>query len=202
MKGYYKDPDATEECLREGWLRTGDLGSLDASGRLRVMGRAKDTVVLSTGKKVSSSHVEQVLSRCAVIQSIVVVGNHRKFLTAVIVPHRDQLERFAAGKNVPLDAALPEINPEMASWITEEIAKTSSELAEHERIKRFCLLPEEVLTDPEIITPTQKLRRSAFEAKYRRWIDRMYADPVPFWITGLAMSAASTQPPARFAGTL
>jgi long-chain acyl-CoA synthetase len=195
MKGYYKDPDATGDCLREGWLRTGDLGSLDPSGRLRVMGRAKDTVVLSTGKKVSSSHVEQVLSRCAVIQSIVVVGNHRKFLTAVIVPRRDQLERFAAGKNVPIDANLPEIHPEIASWIAEEIAKTSSELAEHERIKRFCLLPEEVLTDPEIVTPTQKLRRSAFEAKYRHWIERMYADPEPFWITGLAMSAASMQPP-------
>jgi long-chain acyl-CoA synthetase len=194
MKGYYKDPDATEECLREGWLRTGDLGSLDSSGRLRVMGRAKDTLVLSTGKKVSSSHVEQVLSRCSLIQSIVVIGNHRKFLTAVIVPHWNQLEQFAAGKNLQLDPASPEIHPEIASWITAEIAKTSSELAEHERLKRFCLLSEEALTDPEIITPTQKLRRSAFEAKYRHWIDRMYTDPAPFTIAGLVMSAASTQP--------
>jgi long-chain acyl-CoA synthetase len=193
MKGYYKDPDATSESLRDGWFQTGDLGSLDASGRLRVTGRAKDTVVLSTGKKVSSSQVEQVLSRCAVIQSIVVVGNHRKFLTAVIVPHWDKLRQFAGGRSIPLDLASPELHPEIASWVNAQIAGASSELADHERIKRFCLLPEEVLTDPEIVTPTLKLRRSAFEARYRHWIDRMYGDPHPFLITGLVMTAATAE---------
>jgi long-chain acyl-CoA synthetase len=195
MKGYYRDLDATEESLRDGWFRTGDLGSLDSSGRLRVLGRAKDTIVLSTGKKVSSSHVEQVLSRCAVLQSVVVVGNHRKFLSALVVPRWDKVRQFAAGRNLTLDTDLsqnasPLIHPEVASWIAAEIAGSSSELAEHERIKRFCLLPEEELADPEIVTPTQKLRRSAFEARYRHWIDRMYTDPDPFLITGLVMSAA------------
>jgi long-chain acyl-CoA synthetase len=155
-----------------------------------VMGRAKDTIVLSTGKKASSSHVEQVLSRCAVLQSVVVVGNHRKFLSALIVPRWDKVRQFAAGRNLSLDLDSPQIHPEVASWIAAEIAGSSSELAEHERIKRFCLLPEEELADPEIVTPTQKLRRSAFEARYRHWIDRMYTDPHPFLITGLVMSAA------------
>jgi len=198
MKGYYKDPDATGESLREGWFRTGDLGSLDASGRLRVAGRAKDTVVLSTGKKVSSAHVEQVLSHCPLIQSAVVLGSNRKFLTAVIVPQWDKLQQFAAGRNLPLDIGSPEIHPEIALWLTAEIAGSSSELAEHERIKRFCLLPEAELADPEIVTPTQKLRRNAFEARYRHWIDRMYTDPDPFLITGLVMSAAGAQRPQRF----
>ncbi len=189
MKGYFKDPDATAESLRDGWLRTGDLGSLDPSGRLIVKGRAKDTVVLSTGKKVSSSHVEQALGRSEVIQSAVVVGNHRKFLSVVIVPHWDKVRQFAAGRNLPLDATSPEIHPEIAAWIAAEIAQCSSELAEHERIKRFCLLPEEALSDPEIVTPTQKLRRNAFEERYRQWIDRMYSDTVPFLIIGGVMSA-------------
>ena len=194
MKGYYKDPDATEASLHDGWFRTGDLGSLDASGRLRVTGRAKDTIVLSTGKKVSSSHVEQVLSHCDAIQSAIVLGNHRKFLSAVIVPHWDKLAQFARSRNIrPLDAASSEIHPEIASWIAAEIAGSSSELAEHERIKRFCLLPEEALLDPEIVTPTQKLRRNAFETRYRHWIDRMYGDPVPFVIPGLATHAAAQQ---------
>lgn len=194
MKGYYKDPDATAECMRDGWLRTGDLGSLDATGRLRVTGRAKDTVVLSTGKKVSSSQVEQALSRSAVIESAVVLGNHRKFLGAVIVLRWDQVRQHAAARNVPPpDPDSPEVHPEIAAWIAAEIAECSSELAEHERIKRFCLLPEEALLDPEIVTPTQKLRRNAFEARYRHWIDRMYADPVPFLITGPAIGVASEQ---------
>ena len=90
MKGYFKDADATAECMRDGWFRTGDLGSLDSTGRLRVLGRAKDTIVLSTGKKVSSSIVEQVFSHCPVIQSAVVLGNQRKFLSAVIVPQWDK----------------------------------------------------------------------------------------------------------------
>ncbi len=194
MKGYYKDPDATGECIRDGWLQTGDLGSLDGAGRLRVLGRAKDTIVLSTGKKVSSSQVEQALSRWPVIQSIVVVGNHRKFLSAMIVPYWDKVQQFAAGRNVPPpDPASPEIHPEIISWIVAEIAGFSSELAEHERIKRFCLVPEEALTDPELVTPTQKLRRNAFEARYRRWIDRMYAEAHPFVIASQGAGAASAQ---------
>jgi long-chain acyl-CoA synthetase len=199
MKGYFKDADATAECMRDGWFRTGDLGSLDSTGRLRVLGRAKDTIVLSTGKKVSSSIVEQVLSHCPVIQSAVVLGNQRKFLSAVIVPQWNQVQEFAAERNLPLlDVDSPEIHPEIAAWITEEIAKCTRELAEHERIKRFCLLPEEMLLDPEIVTPTQKLRRNAFESRYRYWIDRMYSDIVPFLITGRVMSAMSAQRPAGF----
>jgi long-chain acyl-CoA synthetase len=199
MKGYFKDSQATAECMRDGWFRTGDLGSLDSTGRLRVLGRAKDTIVLSTGKKVSSSIVEQVLSHCPVIQSAVVLGNQRKFLSAVIVPQWDKVQEFAAERNLPLlDVDSPEIHPEIAAWITEEIVKCSRELAEHERIKRFCFLPEEMLLDPEIVTPTQKLRRNAFESRYRYWIDRMYSDIVPFLITGRVMSAMSAQRPAGF----
>lgn len=195
MKGYYKDPEATESSIREGWFRTGDLGSLDSTGRLRVTGRAKDTIVLSTGKKVSSSLVEQVLSQCEMLQSAIVLGNHRKYLSAVMIPHWGKIQEFARERNLPpLDPDSPEIHPELASWMAAEIARHTSELGEHERIKRFCLLQEEALLDPDVVTPTQKLRRSAFEASYKDWIDRMYSDPVPFLITGRAMNAASGRP--------
>jgi len=193
MKGYYKDPDATQECLRDGWLRTGDVGSLDASGRLRVAGRETDTIVLSTGKKVSSSRVEQLLSRSSVIQSAIVLGNHRKFLTAVIVPEWDKIQEFAARLDLPIERDSPRIHPEITSWIASEIEQCCSELADHERIKRFCLLPPEDLSDPEILTPTQKLRRTAFENRYRPWIERMYAEPETFLISGRAMTAADAQ---------
>jgi long-chain acyl-CoA synthetase len=189
MKGYYKDPEATETALRGGWFHTGDLGSIDATGRLSIKGRAKDTVVLSTGKKVSSEHVEQVLSHCPVIQTVVVIGSHRKFLTAVIVPDWEKVRQFAAGRNLPFNADSSRLHSEIAAWIAGEIAASSSELAEHERIKRFCLLPDTDLTDPEIVTPTLKLRRTAFEARYRQSIDRMYADPEPFLITADSMAA-------------
>jgi len=197
MKGYFKDPSATSESINDGWFQTGDLGSLDSTGRLRVAGRARDTIVLSTGKKVSSSHVEQILSRCPLIQSAIVLGSQRKFLTAVIVPQWEKLQQFASAHNLPLDLDSPQIHKELALWISGEIAGSSGELAEHERIKRFCLLPEEDLANPEIITPTQKLRRTAFEVRYRHWIDRMYSDPEPFLITGHAMSAAGAERPHR-----
>jgi long-chain acyl-CoA synthetase len=195
MKGYYKDPEATSESLRDGWFRTGDLGSLDSNGRLRVTGRAKDTIVLSTGKKVSSSHVEAAIGRSPAIQAAIVLGNHRKFLSAVIVPYWEKIQEFAASRNLPpLDMDNSEIHPEIAAWIAREIDRFSSELAEHERIKRFCLLHERALLDPEVVTPTQKLRRNAFEASYKDWIDRMYSDPTPFLIAESAMSAAGGQP--------
>jgi long-chain acyl-CoA synthetase len=199
MQGYFKDPEATAECLEDGWFRTGDLGSLDATGRLRVLGRAKATIVLSTGKKVSSSHIEQELSRSPAIQSTVVLGTGRKFLSAVIIPYWDKIQEHAADRDLPLlDADSSEIHPDIAAWIAAEIAGCSSALAEHERIKRFCLLPEDVLLDPEIVTPTQKLRRNAFETRYRHWIDRMYSDTVPFLITGRVMSAMDAQRRAGF----
>jgi long-chain acyl-CoA synthetase len=195
MKGYYKDPEATSESLRDGWFQTGDLGSLDSSGRLRVTGRAKDTIVLSTGKKVSSSHVEAAIGRSPAIQSVIVLGNHRKFLSAVIIPYWEKIQEFAASHDLPpLDMDYSEINPEISAWIAGEIDRFSPELAEHERIKRFCLLHEQALLDPEVVTPTQKLRRAAFEAGYKDWIDRMYNDPIPFLIAGPGKSAACSQP--------
>jgi long-chain acyl-CoA synthetase len=191
MKGYFKDPQATHESLHDGWFRTGDIGSLDSTGRLRINGRAKDAIVLSTGKKVSSALVEQALSRCEFIQSAIVLGNHRKFLAAVIIPQWDKIQEFASRRNLPaLNADSSEIHPEITSWLAGEIVRCAPELAEHERVKRFCLLQEQALLDPEIVTPTQKLRRSVFEASYKGWIDRLYRDTVPFLITGRALNAA------------
>jgi long-subunit acyl-CoA synthetase (AMP-forming) len=90
--------------------------------------------------------VEQALIRSAAIESAVVIGNQRKFLGAVIVPRPDKLRQYAAARNVPApDADSPEIHPEIAAWIAAEIAQCSAGLAEHERIKRFCLLPAEAL---------------------------------------------------------
>jgi long-chain acyl-CoA synthetase len=123
-----------------------------------------------------------------------VLGRQRKFLSAVIVPNWDKIQEFAHSRNLPsLDPASDEIHPEIASWLAAEIAGASSQLADHERIKRFCLLPEAALLDPEIITPTQKLRRNSFEACYRASIDRMYSDNVPFVITGRDTSVLSAE---------
>ncbi len=191
MKGYFKDPQATQEAIRDGWFNTGDLGSIDHTGRLIIAARARDTIVLSTGKKVSSSQVEQLLADCSIIQSAIVLGNHRKFLSAIIIPHWDRLQQAAAERNwlgPTLDS--PEIHPDLSAWLAAEIARVTASMAEHERIKRFCLLHEEALLDPDVMTPTQKLRRNSIESIYQAWIDRMYSDPVPFLITGKAMIAA------------
>ncbi len=174
MQGYYCDPDATATAFEGGWLRTGDTGRIDAEGYLTITGRCKEIIVLSTGKNVSCAAVEQALIRSGYIQSCFVVGDGQKFVSALIVPHRANVERYAAARGIAsgnFDDLL--VSPPVVELFQREIEAQQASLSHYEQVKRFCYLHEETLLDNELITPTLKVRRSVLGRKFAPWIQQM-----------------------------
>jgi long-chain acyl-CoA synthetase len=179
MRGYYNDSGPPP--FRDGWLATGDLGRLDEDGFLFVTGRKKDMLVLSNGKKVFSAELEKSLARSRLIQDVFVIGEGRNYVAAVIVPDEENLARAIREQNIR--SSPPDLlSPAVVALFREEVERNQASFSNFERVKRFCFLPEQALLDPELITPTQKMRRRALEEKFRDAIVRVYESPEPFLI--------------------
>ena len=182
MAGYYGDPEATRNAIRDGWLMTGDLGSLDAGGFLSITGRSKEMLLLSNGKNVYYAAIEKALSRSRLIQECFVVGEGRKFVSALVVPNMENLARAAGAAGLQNPEELL-VSPGVLALFRQEIETQQSEFSNFERVKSFCFLTEDALLDPELMTPTLKMRRNVLERKYAQWIGEMYVRQEPFVIT-------------------
>jgi long-chain acyl-CoA synthetase len=195
MLGYYKDEAATRQAFDEdGWLRTGDLGSIDANGNVTITGRRKEILVLSNGKNVACAPLEHALQRSSFIQQALIVGHGRKFVGALIVAHPEHVTRAAEQHGLifkSYDELL--LAPAIVTLFREELESMQAAFSSFERAKRFCFLNEEALLDAELVTPTQKIRRSVLERKYAEWIQQMYQQEEPLVIPRLdqAVSAGS-----------
>lgn len=175
MKGYYKDPESTALALRDGWLLTGDLGTLDDDGYLVITGRKKEMLVTAGGKNISPVLIEAELCRSSIIQEAFVVGDGRKFISAMIIPHKNNLALAVRGKQIQCEEGEHWLeSAQVIDLFWQEIQKFQQDFSEHEKVRKFCLLEETVLGDLELFTPTQKVRRSVLEQKYRSRIDQMY----------------------------
>ena len=190
MQGYYRDEAATREAFDGDWLRTGDMGYFDEQGRVILTGRRKEILVLSTGKNVSCALLEQALQRSPYIQEAFVIGEGRKFVTALIIPHRQKLERD--GRTMRFEDLL--LTPAVVALFREQIAACQAECAHYEQVKRFSFLDEDVLLDAELMTPTHKMRRTALARRFAPWIERMYQQEEPL-VVGL--SALQEEPGVR-----
>jgi long-chain acyl-CoA synthetase len=195
MLGYYKDPEATARAIQDGWLLTGDLGRLDERGYLTITGRCKELLVLSNGKNVPCALLEQALRRSRYILEVFVVGDRRKYVSALIIPHRENLARWAREGGI---VAQPEahllLDPAVVSLFRKELARTQAEFSTFEQVKRFCFLDEAALLDKELVTPTQKIRRSVLERKYEASIRQMYAQEEPLVIPASGLDEAAPPP--------
>ena len=195
MLGYYQDEAATRQIFdQDGWLHTGDLGNIDADGCVTITGRRKEILVLSNGKNVPCAPLEHALERSHYIQQALIVGDGRKFVTALIVAHPENVAR-AAGQHGLAFANYDELllAPPVVALFREELESLQTEFSSFERVKRFCFLNAEALQDIELVTPTQKVRRSVLERKYADWIRQMYQQEDPLVIPGTvaAMTAGS-----------
>ena len=198
MLGYFKDESATRQAFTpDGWLHTGDLGSIDADGYVTITGRRKEILVLSNGKNVAYAPLEHALQRSLYIQQALVVGDGRKFVGALIVAHPENVARVATQQGLAFstyDELL--LVPSVVALFRDELARLQAEFSSFERVKRFCFLNEEALLDIELVTPTQKVRRAVLERKYADWIGQMYRqeDPLVIPRPEQAVPAASYQP--------
>jgi long-chain acyl-CoA synthetase len=198
MLGYFKDEAATRQAFTpDGWLHTGDLGSIDADGYVTITGRRKEILVLSNGKNVAYAPLEHALQRSLYIQQALVVGDGRKFVGALIVAHPENVARAATERGLAFgsyDELL--LVPSVVALFRDELQRLQAEFSAFERVKRFCFLNEEALLDIELVTPTQKVRRAVLERKYADWIGQMYRqeDPLVIPRPEQAVPAASYQP--------
>jgi long-chain acyl-CoA synthetase len=175
MKGYYHQPEATAAAFEDGWFRTGDVGAVDADGFVTVTDRIKDIIITSQGKNVAPQHVEGMIGLDPYIEQLVVVGDRRPYLTALVEPSFPMLERYAEEHGIPF-ASREELvaRPEVKALYEERIAERSSELAAYERVKRFTLIPKELSQEDGQLTATLKLKRRVVEAEFAAAVDAMY----------------------------
>ena len=173
--GYFGRPEATLECFEGGWFRTGDVGYLDEDGYLFITDRIKDIIVTSGGKNVAPQRIETAVGKDHYIDQLAVVGDRRKFISALVVPAFENLAEFARSRKLSFRDHEELIKlPEVVELYAQRIKEHSSHLAPFEKIKRFTLVAREFSQQAGEITPTLKIRRKVVAEKYHQLIERMY----------------------------
>jgi len=175
--GYYRNPVRTAETVVDGWLRTGDVGCLDADGYLSITDRMKDIIITAGGKNVTPSEIENQLKFSPYITDAVVIGDQRKFLSCLIMLDPDTVAQFAQERNVPFTnfASLCRAK-EVQDLIGDEVERVNKRVARVETIKRFHLIEQILTAEDEELTPTMKLKRAFVNRKYKDVIDGMYLE--------------------------
>src|SRR5262249_49445363 len=181
MRGYYRDLAGTAEALdADGWLHTGDIGTLDAAGQLRIVDRKKELIITPGGKTISPAMVESLLQRHPLIGQACVIGDRRNYLTALIVLDGEAAPAWARRHGIAADG-LAELaaHPQVLAEVERGVRAANEELARVERVRRFTLLPGEWTAETGELTPTLKRRRRVIAEHYADQIERLYGLPVP-----------------------
>ncbi len=174
MKGYLDDPEATAEALRDGWLFTGDVGTIEPGGYLRITDRKKAILVTSTGKNVAPQTVETAISASPWVEQVITVGNNRRFVAALIVPAFSRLERWAAERGLGGDSAALCVSDEVRELFAGELERLQVNLARYERARAFRLVDRPFTVADGHLTPTMKLVRHTVEEDFAALIEEMY----------------------------
>ncbi|MDP7033836.1 MAG: AMP-dependent synthetase/ligase [Planctomycetota bacterium] len=172
--GYFRDEKATAETVVNDWLHTGDVGEMDPEGYVRITDRKKDIIVTAGGKNVSPQNIENRLKTFPGISQVVVVGDKRKFLSALITLDREGLSETWEGE-LPEGEALttdPTIHQRLQGYIDE----ANQELASYETVKKFSILPEDFTVDSGELTPSLKVKRRIIQKRYEGLIDAFYEE--------------------------
>jgi long-chain acyl-CoA synthetase len=178
MRGYYRRPEDTRATISaDGWLSTGDIGRLDEDGFLYVTDRKKELLKTAAGKFIAPQLIENLLKTSPYISIAAVIGDRRKFVSALIVPNFPSLTALAKERGLPAGS-----REEMAAapWVREEIEqevnRVNASLAHYETVKRFALLPDDFTFENGELTYTMKLKRRVIEQRYADLIDRIYVE--------------------------
>ncbi|HEU4928307.1 MAG TPA: long-chain fatty acid--CoA ligase, partial [Candidatus Krumholzibacteria bacterium] len=175
MLGYFKKPKETEEAMAGGWFHTGDIGHLDGDGFLVITDRKKDLIATAGGKKVAPQPIEARLKQHQLVAEAILVGDRRPYIVTLIVPNFERLAAWAAEHGVPSgDRARLVEAPATREVFQKIVDGVNADLAQHERVKGFALLPGELTIDDGHLTPTLKVRRRIVEKTYQDEIDGMY----------------------------
>ena len=173
--GYAKDPEATAEALADGWLHTGDLGEFDEDGFLSITGRKKDIIITAGGKNVAPKLLEGGIRNHPLVSEAVVIGDRRKFLTALVSLDPEAVAKFRQVRGLT-DLGPPDQSPEIRGEIEQAVDQVNTEMARVEQIKKFTILPRELSIAQGELTPTLKVKRNVIAEHFSPEIEAMYAD--------------------------
>lgn len=180
MLGYYKNPAATAETIdTEGWLHTGDVGKIIAGKFLVITDRIKELFKTSGGKYVAPQPIENRFKESFFIEQMMVVGENRKFVSALIVPSFSYLENWCQDQGIPYsDRRVMLTHPKVLAHFQEICDDYNQEFSHIEQIKRFTLIPDEWTVDSGEMTATLKLKRRVIQKRYQAYVDKIYAATV------------------------
>ncbi len=177
MNGYYKKEAASREVFEGGWFHTGDIGHFDEEGFLVITDRKKDIIVTSGGKNVAPQPIEGILNLNPYISTALVIGDSRKFISALVVPDFEKLEEYAKQNNISFEDHCDLVKKEeIVRFIQEQVDRSAPNLASYEKVKKIALLDKEFEIEKGEITPTLKVKRNIVEEKYKGIIDAMYRE--------------------------
>ena len=178
MRGYYNRPEATRAVLEpDGWLHTGDIGTLDREGYLTITDRKKDIILTSGGKHVAPQPIENELRRPPLVAEAVLIGDRRKFIAALLVPDFSALERRLAALNRPGGTREALVaRADVVALFQGAVDAVNATLAPFETIKRFALIPSEFTVAGGELTPTLKVKRRVVEERWRSVIEKLYEE--------------------------
>jgi long-chain acyl-CoA synthetase len=177
MMGYFNKPDATAEVLVDGWFHTGDIGHLDEDNFLYITDRKKDLIVTAGGKNIAPQNIENQLKLDKYIEQACVIGDKRKYLSALIVPNFEELEAWAKKEGISFaDRTDLVLNDKVNQFIKGRIDEQLKEFDRHEGITKFTLLPQEMTEADGFLTPTLKVKRKEVSQAFGDDINKMYSD--------------------------
>jgi len=191
--GYYHLEEENRAAFTDGWFHTGDLGALDEEGNLRITGRKKNLFKTSGGKYVSPERLENLFQSHPYVHQIVVLGDGRKFVGALMAPNYARLEAHARARNLAFQSREELVaHPEIHSFMQQLVDETTRWLPPHERIRQIVLLPHELTMAAGELSPTLKVKRRVVEEKYRDAIEEMFSRHAPH--PAAAQDAAPRRP--------
>ncbi len=176
FKGYYKNEEATRETIQDGWLLSGDIGEIDEDGFLKIIDRKKDIIITAGGKNIAPQYIENKLKFSPYINDAIVIGDQRKFISAIIVLDEENTIKYAQDNKIPFSTyADLTVSKEIQTLISNEVNKVNKELARVESVREFRILPKKLYEEDGEVTPTMKVKRKFVNEAYKNLIEEMYA---------------------------
>ncbi|HEX9235628.1 MAG TPA: AMP-binding protein, partial [Actinomycetota bacterium] len=177
VPGYYKDPEKTAEAFDpDGWLHTGDIGTVDDDGFFRVVDRKKELIITAGGKNISPANLEGLLKQHPLVGQACAIGDRRPYVSALIVLDGEVAPGWAKDHGIPFaDLGSFAVELRARQEIERAVEEANQHVSQVERVKRWTILPTEWTAESEELTPTLKLKRRVIHQKYAEEIEALYA---------------------------
>jgi len=175
FQGYYKNEDATNETIVDGWLHTGDLGSVDEDGFIKITGRKKDIIITAGGKNITPANLESEIKQHPLVSQCVVVGDRQPYLVALVTLDPEEAVAYANENGLPPDPEKLASDPKVREAIEAHVDAVNEKFARVEQVKKIAILPRDLSQESGELTPTLKVKRAVVAEKHAPRIEKLYA---------------------------